>query len=90
MPTYYTVQRWSMAGQGDCHNLYESFDDACDAIEKEIKEFGDYEDFQKNKPNRQEKLKELEKSYMVRYWVLGDELCIARMKIVSKKQETIR
>ena len=77
-----------MAGQSDCHNLYETFDDACDSIEEEIKAYSlhSYEDFQKNRPNRKEKLKVLEESDIVTYWVLGDELCIAKMKIVPKKK----
>lgn len=89
MTTYYSFQTWSMGGQGDCHVLYETFDDACDAIEEEIKLCGNYDDFQKNKPNREEKFKELEKSDIVTYWVLGDQLCIAKMKVVPKKPKYV-
>lgn len=88
MTTYYAVQRWSeFEGQGKCHNLYESFDDACDAIEEEIKAYkGDaWKTFLKMKPNREKKLKELEKTDIVKYWTLMDELCIAKMKVITKR-----
>ena len=68
-----------------CHNLYETFDDVCDALEEERKIRVDYDE--KIKPNREEKLKEIQDWHNVLYYSAPnrDRFIIVKMNVIPKK-----
>lgn len=68
-----------------CYNLYETFDDVCDALEEERKIRVDYDE--KIKPNREEKLKEIQDWHNVLYYSApnGDRFIIVKMNVIPKK-----
>jgi hypothetical protein len=71
-----------------CYNLYETFDDVCDALEEERKIRVDYDE--KIKPNREEKLKEIQDWHNVLYYSApnGDRFIIVKMNVIPKKPTT--
>ena len=61
MATYYTIlcHRYDY-DEWDSENLYESFDEACDAMDEEIQKYPEYGISEYNKPNREEKFKQIQ------------------------------
>lgn len=80
MTTYYMIQTWKNRFS---RNLYETFDDACDAIEKEIKSEVEI--------NREEKLKDIQEWNDVLYYKTssGEKFHIVEMKVVPKKDKYV-
>ena len=87
MTTYYTIQCWRHRQlEWQSHTLYETFDEACDALEKNIHSCVDYDasTFEKNKPNREEKVKIVQNVREVLYFKSPDgyEFSIRDMKVI--------
>lgn len=92
MTTYYTIQaqrhdydEWAS------ENLYESFDDACDAMDEEIQKYLEYTTSEYKKPNREEKFKQIqEREYVVYHRSPREhEFIINVMNVVPKKPDTV-
>lgn len=91
MATYYTIcaQRHDY-DEWASENLYESFDDACDAMDEEIRNYDEYRISEYKKPNREEKFKQIqERGYVVYHRSPREhEFIIKTMKVVPKKQKS--
>ncbi len=90
MATYYRIQTWT---NGFSSELYETFDDACDAIEEDIKSYVEYmgSDIENNKleiitSTREEMLKYIQEWKELLYYKnsSGRKFHIATMKVVPK------
>jgi ribosome-associated translation inhibitor RaiA len=92
MTTYYTIcaQRHDY-DEWASDNLYESFDDACDAMDEEIRNYDEYRISEYKKPNREEKFKQIqEREYVVYHRSPREhEFIIKTMKVVPKKPDTV-
>jgi ribosome-associated translation inhibitor RaiA len=90
MATYYTIcaQRHDY-DEWASENLYESFDDACDAMDEEIRNYDEYRISEYKKPNREEKFKQIqEREYIVYHRSPREhEFIIKTMKVVPKKEK---
>ena len=88
MTTYYTIcaQRHDY-DEWASENLYESFDDACDAMDEEIRNYHEYTFSEYKKPNCEEKFKQIqERGYAVYHRSTREhEFIIKTMKVVPKK-----
>ena len=93
MTTYYTIcaQRHDY-DEWESDNLYESFDEACDALDEDIQKYSDsdYGISEYTKPNREEKFKQMqEREYIVYHRSPREhEFIIKTMKVVPKKKPT--
>ena len=83
MTTYYMIQTW---GNRFSRNLYETFEDACDAIEEEAKSHVGYvkPDFETTKLNREEDVHDWNDEIYYRNSV-GEHFYIVMVKVVPKK-----
>ena len=92
MATYYTIcaQRHDY-DEWASENLYESFDDACDAMDEEIRNYDEYRISEYKKPNCEEKFKQIqERGYVVYHRSPREhEFIIKTMKVVPKKPDTV-
>ena len=94
MTTYYTIQTWRNDVQEmNCHNLYETFDEACDALEKEMMAYVEYDEseFKKNKPNREEKLKKILDWQEVLYYSIssGHHFQVKKMNVIPNPKKDV-
>ena len=94
MATFYTIQTLNVGNTGQNYRtLYETFDDACDAVEEQMKSSVNYDEtyFQKNKREREILLKEMEERGEVLYFILplSHEFYITKMTVVPKKPDTV-
>ena len=88
MTTYYMIQCWRYDyDEWESENLYESFDDACDAMDEEIRNYHEYTFSEYKKPNCEEKFKQIqERGYAVYHRSTREhEFIIKTMKVVPKK-----
>ena len=91
MTTYYMIQRWRYDyDEWESENLYESFDEACDALDEDIQKYSDsdYGISEYTKPNREEKFKKIEENQKIIYYESPRDhnFVIRAMKVVPKKQ----
>lgn len=94
MTTYYTIQCWRYEyDEWESENLYESFDEACDALDEDIQKYSDsdYGISEYTKPNREEKFKKIEENQKVIYYESprNHNFVIRTMKVVPKKETTV-